>query len=174
MCWCEPFERLAVGQRFRTAARPICETDVLVFSALTGDWHPQHCDESWANGSPFGERIAHGMLIVSLAAGLVPFDPERVVALRRLGDVVFKRPVRLTDSIAVRGEIAALTAVDERTGLVEFTWAVHNQDDELVCRARVAVLWRRAPTACAQEGAGFWNDPIDAGAGPGDFIPVPL
>src|SRR5487761_2426991 len=86
--WSAPFDELFVGQRFRTSRRAVGETDLMVFSALTGDWHPQHTDPQWAARSPFGERIAHGMLTVSLGVGLVPLDPDRVVALRRLGDVV--------------------------------------------------------------------------------------
>jgi len=139
--WSDPFERLSVGQRFRSGERAVRDTDVIVFSALTGDWHPQHCDPEWAAGSPFGERIAHGMLVLSLAVGLVPLDPERVLALRRVSDVVFKRPVRLDDSVHVDGELTALRPIDERAGLVDFAWQVRNQDDALVVRASVQVLW---------------------------------
>jgi len=148
MNWSDPFESLSVGQRFESKRRTVRDTDVIVFSALTGDWHPQHCDPDWAASSPFGERIAHGMLVLSLAVGLVPLDPERVLALRGIDDVVFKRPVRLDESIYVAGEIAALRPVDasspqgERTGLVGFAWQIRNQDGSLVARARVQVLWR--------------------------------
>jgi 3-hydroxybutyryl-CoA dehydratase len=139
--WSDPFERLSVGQRFRSGERTVRDTDLIVFSALTGDWHPQHCDPEWAARGPFGERIAHGMLILSLAVGLVPLDPERVLALRRVGEVVFKRPVRLDDSVHVAGELTALRPIDERAGLVDFAWQVRNQDDALVVRASVQVLW---------------------------------
>jgi acyl dehydratase len=56
---------------------------------------------------------------------------------------VFKRPVRLNDSIYVAGELAALRPIDEDSGLVEFGWRVRNQDDALVVRASVQVVWRR-------------------------------
>ena len=101
-----------------TAARDVDERDVLAFAALTGDHHPQHVDTYWAARSPFGERIAHGMLVMSCAVGLVPFDPERVVALRRVADVVFKRPVRLGDRIHVAGEITDLRDIDGPAGIV--------------------------------------------------------
>ena len=52
---------------------------------------------------PFGERIAHGMLVLSYAVGLVDFDPERIAALRRIREVVFKRPVAIGDTISRRG-----------------------------------------------------------------------
>lgn len=143
--WARGFDELAVGDGFTTAARTVGEADVLGFAALTGDWHPQHTDAGWAAASGFGERIAHGMLVVSLAVGLVPFDPERVLALRRISDVVFKRPVRLGDAIAVEGAIAELRAIDARTGLVAWTWRVLDGDGRLAVRARVEVLWSREP-----------------------------
>ena len=100
-----PFEALEEGVRFSTRGRTITESDVVAFAAQTGDWHPQHSDAEWAASSQFGERIAHGMLVLSYAVGLVPFDPDRVLALRRVADAVFKRPVRLGDTISVRGSV---------------------------------------------------------------------
>jgi acyl dehydratase len=143
MQWADPFDALTVGDRFRSGERAINETDVMVFSALSGDWHPQHSDAEWAASSPFGERIAHGMLVLSLAVGLVPFDPERVLALRRITDVVFKRPVRLGERISVACELGALRPIDERAGLVDFNWSVSNQESALVARAAVQVLWSK-------------------------------
>ncbi|MDE3069483.1 MAG: MaoC family dehydratase N-terminal domain-containing protein [Acidobacteriota bacterium] len=173
--WVDSFDRLAVGQRFRSRERTVSEADVTIFCALTGDWHPQHCDPGWAATSPFGERIAHGMLVLSLAAGLVPFDPEHVLALRRVGDVVFKRPVRFGDAIFVTGEISALRPIDEGSGLVDLSWTIRNQDEAPVARAKVQVLWRTdAPRAAERGGPEPWDEAIFAGAAPGDFIPVPL
>lgn len=91
--------------KFTSRARTVTEADVVAFAGLTGDFHPQHVDAEWAAESVFGERIAHGLLVLGLAAGLAPLDPERVVALRRVRDVVFKRPVRLGDTIHVEGEL---------------------------------------------------------------------
>jgi 3-hydroxybutyryl-CoA dehydratase len=174
MPWSDPFERLSVGQRFRSGQRAVTETDLAVFSALTGDWHPQHSDPEWAARSPFGERIAHGMLTLSLAVGLLPLDPNRVLALRRLGDVVFKRPVRLNESICVAGEVVSLAPLDDVTGLVGFSWAIRNQDDALVCRARVEVLWRTDGGAREQPPATYWHDAVIEGKSPSEFVPVPL
>jgi acyl dehydratase len=114
------------------------------------------------------------MLTLSLAVGLVPLDPERVLALRRVGDVVFKRPVRLEESICVDGEIAALSPIDEHAGLVSLGWAIRNQSDALVCRARVDVLWRREGSRAQGAVEAFWHEEITAGSGPGEFVPVPL
>jgi 3-hydroxybutyryl-CoA dehydratase len=127
---------------FVSRARTVTEADVVAFAALTGDWHPQHSDAVWAAESAFGERIAHGMLIVSLAVGLVDFDPQRVVALRRIREVVFKRPVRLGDTIHVEGSEGDRRPVGDDTFLVAWNWRIVNQDDELVCRVAIEALYR--------------------------------
>ena len=137
------FDSLAVGDRFTTASRTVGEGDIAAFATLTGDTHPQHVDESWAAGSRFGERIAHGLLVLSFASGLMPFDPERIVALRRVGDAVFKAPVKIGDSVHVEGELAGLREIDDANGLVDCRWRVLNQDGKLVVRASVELVWRR-------------------------------
>jgi 3-hydroxybutyryl-CoA dehydratase len=162
MLWSTPFEQLAEGASFETRGRTITESDVVAFAAQTGDWHPQHADAQWAADSPFGERIAHGMLVLSYAVGLVPLDPRRVVALRRIADVVFKRPVRLGDTIRVRGLVTSLQDVGDDAGLAGFAWTVVNQDDRTVARARVEVLWRRDELLDAEPPA------------VNGFVPIPL
>lgn len=131
-----------MSESFTSRGRTVTEADVVAFSALTGDWHPQHSDAVWAAESAFGERIAHGMLIVSFAIGLVNFDPERVVALRRIRDVVFKRPVRLGDTIRVKGTEVERREVDDETALVTWNWRIVNQEGDLVSRVTVEALCR--------------------------------
>lgn len=163
-----PFEALEVGARHVTRGRTITEADVVGFAALTGDHHPQHTDAAWAAESPFGERIAHGMLVLSYAAGLVPLDPERVVALRRVRDAVFKRPVYLGDTLTVETRIAA---TDPATGVVTCAWLVRNQTDRLVARATVDVVWRReALEVSDEEGLA----PVEASGLVHAFSSVPL
>jgi 3-hydroxybutyryl-CoA dehydratase len=133
------------GKPFVTRSRTIREEDIASFAELTGDMHPQHTDADWAAGSRFGERIAHGLLVQSCAVGLVDFDPERVLALRRVGDAVFKLPVKIGDSIYVEGQVVGTRKVDDDTELVEHRWRVLNQDGRMVLRMNVEVVCRRAP-----------------------------
>ncbi len=138
------FDALEGGERFVTRGRTITEADIVQFATLTGDMHPQHTDAAWAAESRFGERIAHGMLVLSYAVGLVPLDPERVVALRRVADVVFKHPAYIGDTIHVDGRIESLKPVDDQHGLVEAQWKIVTQRGRTVARARVEMLWRRS------------------------------
>ena len=144
------FDSLRGGERFVTRGRTIAEADIVQFAALTGDSHPQHTDAEWAAESRFGERIAHGMLVLSYAVGLVPLDPERVVALRRVSDVVFKHPVYIGDTIHVDGRIDKLTPVDDSHGLVTAVWSIVTQRGRTAARARVEMLWRRSPVAAEE------------------------
>lgn len=140
---------------FETRGRTITESDLVQFAALTGDWHPQHADATWAQEGPFGERIAHGMLVLSYAIGLAPIDPERVIALRRVREVTFKRPVRLGDTIHVEGAVAELKPIDDETQLAVWAWSVVNQHGRTVLRATIEAVQRR-----------------DAGAGGADDRPA--
>jgi len=138
-----PFGELAVGDRFTTAGRAVGESDILGFAELTGDTHPQHTDAEWAAGSRFGEQIAHGLLVLSFAVGLLPLDPDRVVALRRVGDAVFKQPVKIGDTVHVKGQIVRTREVDSEHGLVEARLRIVNERGRLAVRADVELVWRR-------------------------------
>jgi len=144
---------VSAGDRFATPGRTVTESDVVGFSQLTGDWHPQHCDAVWAASSAFGERIAHGMLVLSFSVGLVPLDPDRVVALRRVRDATFKRPVRLGDTIHVEGRVDEVKPVDDSTAIVSLAWSVINQDGKTVTRAVVEVVWRTSHAPASGNGA---------------------
>jgi acyl dehydratase len=137
------FDRLEPGARFRSPGRTITEADLASFSALTWDHHPLHTDAEWAAESEFNGRIAHGMLLISYSVGLVPFDPEHVLALRGFERIAFKRPVRIGDTIRVEGELESKKELDDASGLVVFAWKIVNQRSEAVAVAKVRVVWRR-------------------------------
>jgi acyl dehydratase len=137
-----PFGELAEGDRFATPSREVTERDILEFASLTGDSHPQHVDPEWAAGSHFGRQIAHGLLVLSFAVGLLPLEPDRVIALRRLGDAVFKQPVKIGDTLRVEGEFTRTRELDSEHGLVEARLRIVNQHGRLAVRASVELVWR--------------------------------
>jgi 3-hydroxybutyryl-CoA dehydratase len=121
----------------------VTEKDVALFAGLTGDFNPQHMDAEWAAQTPFGERVAHGLLVMSCAVGLMPVDTRRVIALRRLDKVVFKRPVRLGETIRTVARIARLRPADAEHDTLQWDLKVVRDDDQTVLTATMDVLWRR-------------------------------
>jgi len=165
---------LTDGREFETRGRTITEGDLTSFSALTGDWHPQHSDAEWASRSRFSGRVAHGMLVLAYAIGLMPFDPERVVALRGLESATFKRPVAIGDTIRVKCRVESTRPLDGGNALVTLALRVLNQDRRAVALARVQAVCRRALPAGdeapiapserafepAPDGAGAWAEDV--------------
>lgn len=166
------FDALETGETFVTPGRTITEADVVSFAGVTGDFHPQHVDEEWARQSQFGERVAHGMLVLSFAVGLVPLDPGRALALRRISDAVFKRPARIGDTVRVEGKLESLRELDEETGLVGCTWKILGPEGALVARVKVEVLWRRGEPGAGEPANSA--DTEDAGAAPDPSSGLPL
>lgn len=136
---------LREGTRLRSLSRTITESDLVSFAAITGDWHPQHVDADWAATSAFGERIAHGMLVLSYSIGLIGFDPERVVALRGIDSLTFKRPVAIGESIRAEAEVEEVRSIDAGHELVVLRWRVLGADDRTALRARITILARPQP-----------------------------
>jgi len=64
------FDQFTIGDEFVSPGRTVTEADVVNFACLSGDFNPLHIDEEFARESPFGQRIAHGMLLVSMATGM--------------------------------------------------------------------------------------------------------
>ncbi|MGH2982913.1 MAG: MaoC/PaaZ C-terminal domain-containing protein [Solirubrobacterales bacterium] len=147
------FDGLETGDAMESSGRTVTEHDLVSFAALTGDWHPQHADAAWAAESAFGRRIAHGMLVISYALGLLPIDPRVVLALRSIDGAVLKRPVGLGDTIRARAKVTEKRPLNGETGLVTLGIRIVNQGDELVARMDLVVLWRRGPIS-ESNGAG--------------------
>jgi acyl dehydratase len=93
-------EDIDVGMKFTSARRTITEADVVAFAGITGGFNPLHTDELFAREeTPFGQRIAHGLLLLSISYGLNSVrDNWKILALvecqRR-----FRAPVFFGDTI---------------------------------------------------------------------------
>ena len=113
------FEDVAVGQMWRSPERTIAERDVFDFAELTGDFNPLHVDPKFARNTPFGRPIAHGLLGLSLVAGLGSHSPSMfTVALVRLVDWQFLQPVYFGDTVHADTEIIDKQPHGRRHGLI--------------------------------------------------------
>lgn len=172
------FEDLQEGATVPGRGRTVTEADVVAFATLTGDFHPQHVDEAWASEGPFGGRVAHGMLIASYAVGLLQLPFERIVALRRVKDLTFKRPVMLGDTIRASARVEDLRDLDAHAGMVTCRVKVVNADGALIARMGIEVLWRKDVAAPADaEPEPDVDEALAALAAPSavpSFVAIPL
>ena len=138
------FEEFAVGQSVTSPGRTITEADIVAFAALSGDWNQLHTDAEFAARQPFGQRVAHGLLCLSIASGLamrLGFLEETALAFREIGDWKFSLPTFIGDTIRVRATVTDTKPMARLGGgLVTLKAEILNQDDKVVQRGTWAVL----------------------------------
>jgi len=142
------FEEFTVGYTITTPARTITEADVVNFAALSGDWNQLHTDAEYASGTPFGARIAHGLLGLTVASGLgsrLGFIEGTAEAFLKL-EWKFRKPIYLGDTIHLRGEVTRTRAVRSMGGgIVVFDMELLNQRGETVQEGQWTVAIRGRP-----------------------------
>lgn len=141
------FEDVEIGFRFETPRRTVTEADLVAFSGISGDFNPLHTDSIFAAESIYGERIAHGALVVSLVTGLrnrVGLFDGTLMGLLEIRNWRFAAPVRIGDTIRVVNEVTALeeTSKPDR-GIMVQRIEVRNQDDAVVQDGEFVMLLRR-------------------------------
>ena len=96
------FEDYTEGARRETAGRTVTETDIVMHAGQTGDFFPHHMDAEWCKAQPFGQRIAHGTLIFSIAIGLTAAAVNEVAFTYGYDRLRFLQPVFIGDTIRSR------------------------------------------------------------------------
>ena len=129
------FEEFEVGFEIQTAARTITEADIVNFAGLSGDFNFIHVDAEAVKTTPFGQRVAHGMLVASIATGLAVqqgFIDGTTLAFREL-NWKFTKPVRIGDTIQTRIKVLETKPMARLGGgLVTFEARVVNQKGDVV------------------------------------------
>ena len=145
------FEDYELGGQRQTGGRTITETDIVLHAGQTGDFYPHHMDAEWCKTQEFGERVAHGTLIFSVAVGMTAGAVNPLAFSYGYDRLRFVRPVFIGDTIVVR-----VTVADKREhkrpdqGMVVERCEVSNQRGEvvLVCdHLLLAQRRERAPAA---------------------------
>lgn len=140
------FEQWEEGRDYVTAARTVTEADVAAFAGLSGDFNPLHTDEEFAKDTPFGTRIAHGMLTAAMATGLVNaqgwFEGTTIALMEQV--FRYKGPVRFGDTIH------CVVRVGERKesskpgrGVVAYDVNVVNQEGKTVLESRWTCMMKK-------------------------------
>jgi 3-hydroxybutyryl-CoA dehydratase len=140
------YDDIRVGDKNVTRSRTITETDIVNFAMFTGDWHPLHTDVEYArNDDLYGERIAHGMLVLSVATGLISFMPGATRAFYGMDRVRFVSPTKIGDTLHAETEVVDKRSCDGRSGVVTSELVVKNQrnEDVLVGTMKALVAYKK-------------------------------
>ena len=139
------YEEFEAGDIVETVGRTITEADVVAFAGLTGDYNQLHTDDEFARKGMFGERVAHGLLVLSIVSGLATrsgFIDGTVEAFTGV-EWKFRAPVKFGDTIRARFEVRRKReASGHKGGLVYFDVVVLNQHDETVQKGTWTVLMK--------------------------------
>ena len=141
------FEDVEVGFRFETPRRTVTEADLVAFAGVSGDFNPLHSDAIFAAESIYGERIAQGALVLSLATGLrqrVGLFDGTLMGLLEIRSWRFKAPVLIGDTIRVANEVTELreTSKADRGVMVQRVEVI-KQDETVVAEGELVTLLRR-------------------------------
>ena len=129
------WESLSVGDVIESAGMTITDAHLVNWAGLTGDIVSLHLDEVYASQTPFGQRIGHGPLTLSLALGLLTQTGyfSNVSAWLGLDEVRALKPVFIGDTIRAVAELTAARATSKpKNGIWTFRYAVVNQRNEEV------------------------------------------
>ena len=141
------FEDLEVGQEFTSVARTITETDVVMFAALTGDYNSLHTDVEYAKKTQFGQRLAHGLLGLSIVSGLMlrtQIFEGTILAFISVDNWRFTGPIFIGDTVHFKMKIANKkeTSKSDR-GILVREVSLINQRGEVVQQGQQTVMIRR-------------------------------
>jgi acyl dehydratase len=149
-------EDLCSGQRWTSPPRKITAEDVARFAALTGDHTGLHATQnSEVNGSPFGQPIVHGLLGLSIMAGLSSQSPHvKTLALVHVGSWDFCRPIYFGDTVLAETEVVLIEPHGRRAGRVYWKRRLLGTDGQVYQEGEMETLVaRRQPLARAATGA---------------------
>lgn len=138
------FEEFSIGQRITTAGRTITEADVVGFAGISGDFNQIHVDREYSQHAPFGQRVAHGLLVLSIVSGLAVqtgIMEGTVLAFREINEWKFSKPVYFGDTIHAELMVMETKLLPRlRGGSVLIDVAVKNQNSETVMKGIWTVL----------------------------------
>ncbi len=138
------FEEFEVGQRITSPGRTITEADVVAFAGISGDFNSIHTDAEYAKDGAFGQRVAHGLLVISIVSGLAVrtgIMEGTVIAFREIKNWKFSQPVFIGDTIHIIMEVKEKKAMPRLGGgSILLSLDVRNQDDQTVMKGTWTVL----------------------------------
>ncbi len=135
------FPEFKLGDKLVSHSITIGESHITLFAGLSGDFNPLHMNKEFAQKTPFKERIAHGMLTLSIGSGFLGMLlAGTAIAFMEQG-CAFKLPVKINDTIHTELEVAETKPVQKYDGgIVKFNMNIKNQRNETVAEGFATVM----------------------------------
>ncbi len=143
------FEQFEVGMEIVTRGRTLTEADIVNFAGLSGDYNQIHTDAAYAAETPFGQRVAHGLLGMAIVSGLAVqtgFMEGTILAFREIAEWKFSRPILIGDTIHALLQVTETKVMPRlNAGAVSINLDVRNQKNETVQHGQWVVLMQSRP-----------------------------
>ena len=143
------FEEFQIGMRIVSPGRTVTEADIVNFAGLSGDFNQIHTDAAFSAASVAGQRVAHGLLVLSIASGLgmrTGTLEGTVMYFREINEWKFIKPIFIGDTVHAVMEVSETKAMPRiGGGAVTLKIEVKNQQDETTMRGVWTLLVHSRP-----------------------------
>ena len=143
------FEEFEIGQKIVSLGRTITESDIVNFAGISADFNEIHTNAVYSEETQFGQRVAHGILGLSIASGLAwqtGVLEGTIIAFREINSWRFSKPVFIGDTLQVLMEIKETKAIPRvGGGTVVIQLDVQNQNGETVMKGDWTTLMSSKP-----------------------------
>ena len=134
------WDKIQVGDK-GFHGKTITETDLVLFAGISGDFNPMHVNAEYAKSTPYGKRIVHGIVSVSLIAGVLGMKLPGPGTIHGSQMVDFKKPVFIGDTLTAVAEILEkFTKKDGKLRFLRIKTDVYNQNKEIVTDGEALVI----------------------------------
>lgn len=143
------FEDFQVGHKLASAGRTVTETDIVMFAGLTGDYNQIHVDAEFSKTTPFGARVAHGLLGLSFASGMIVqtgIMEGTIMAFREINEWKFIKPIYIGDTVHVETEVLSTKALPRiGGGSIVLQLELKNQTGDTLMKGTWTALFLSRP-----------------------------
>lgn len=142
------FDDWTLNEEFTTPTRTITETDVVMFAATSGDYNELHTSAEVTKANQFGQRIAHGLLVLGISHGLLfrtGFLDQTAIAFLSVNDWKFQAPIFFGDTVRVKFKCSEKKESKSKQdrGVVTLYLEVLNQNDVVVQSGYKSIMMKR-------------------------------
>lgn len=141
------FEDFLIGEKFNVPSKTMTDAHFLLFASLNGDNHPIHYDDAYCKKTIFGKRVAHGLLVASMAvlgASRLSFQTEDSMVAFLEQSTTFLKPVFIGDTVYPEFEVSEIIP-KKSNGIIKFNVRIKNQNDEIVMEGQHSYMIKKRP-----------------------------